>query len=90
MKWIIKISSKAENYFEKLNKELQNRLKEKIIDLSNYDNPILHKDVKSLTGQLKGFYRLRIGGYRVVFSLLSNEKIIAIVNIAPRGDVYKK
>ena len=45
--------------------------------------------MKPLTGQLKGFYRLRVGDFRVIFSILVDKKIIAVVNIVPRGDAYK-
>ncbi len=41
----------------------------------------LDKNIK----KLKGFYRLRVEDYRVIFSILTDEKIIAVVNIVPRG-----
>jgi len=52
------------------------------------ENPLENPQVKALTGELKGFYRLRIGNYRIIFSLLPKEKIIALVNIFPRGNAY--
>ena len=88
MSWTIKISSHAERYFKKLDKKLRQRLKKELLVLGDCENPMDHKDVKPLTGDLRGFYRLRIGGYRVIFGLVKEEKIIAVVNIVPRGDAY--
>jgi len=33
---------------------------------------------------------LKIGKFRIIFYLIEEEKIIAVVNIYPRGDIYKK
>ena len=44
-------------------------------------------DVKPLQGS-DGLYRLRVGGWRIVFSYLADD-VILIEKIAPRGDVYK-
>ncbi|MFQ5442554.1 MAG: type II toxin-antitoxin system RelE/ParE family toxin [Thermodesulfobacteriota bacterium] len=88
MIWAIKFSSKAEGYFTKLDRKLKKRIKKKLFELSEKEDPLTHGDVKPLTGQLRGFYRLRIGEYRIVFSLVEDKKIIAVVNLAPRGGVY--
>lgn len=88
MKWIVKLSSKVQKYFKRLDKDTKQRLKEELAILSELDNPLQHQAVIPLTGQLKGFYRLKIGGYRLIFSILKDQQIIAIVNIAPRGDAY--
>ncbi len=36
----------------------------------------------------KDTYRLRVGKYRILFVVV--KKVILIVKIGPRGDVYKK
>jgi mRNA-degrading endonuclease RelE of RelBE toxin-antitoxin system len=63
-------------------------VKKELSVLSEFDNPADHQDVKPLTGKLKGFYRLRVGKYPGIFSLLKETKTLAVVAIAPRGDVY--
>ncbi len=88
MKWIVKLSSKAQKYFTRLDKDTKQRVKEELVKLSKLDNPLQHQAVMPLTGQLKGFYRLKIGGYRVIFSILKDQQIIAVVNITPRGNAY--
>lgn len=44
-------------------------------------------DIKPLKGY-KGYYRLRVGGWRIIFTYKDNGDII-ILKIAPRGEVYK-
>ena len=88
MSWSIRISSDAENYFQKLDRKRRKRIKERLLKLSQQENPLENPQVKALTGELKGFYRLRIGNYRIIFTLLAKEEIIAVVNIFPRGNAY--
>jgi len=88
MSWSIKVSSIAEKYFKKLDKKRRRKIKEKLLALSRQQNPLENTQVKALTGELKGFYRLRIGDYRIIFALLEEEKVIAVVNIFPRGNAY--
>lgn len=88
MSWTIKVSSCAEKYYKKLYKKLRKRIKEDITSLSKYENPLEHPQVKSLTADLRGFHRLRVGEYRVIFSIIEKTKIIAVVNIFPRGKAY--
>jgi len=90
MPWTVKLSTKATNYFERLDKDLRKRIKDDLQEMAALDQPLSHPKAKPLTGALKGFNRLHIGGYRVVFSLLPAERIIAVVSIRPRGDIYKK
>ena len=44
-------------------------------------------DIKPLKGS-NGSYRLRVGGWRILFSYPEHD-IILIEKIGPRGDVYK-
>jgi mRNA interferase RelE/StbE len=87
--WTVKVSSKAEKYLVKLGKPTKERVKQALLALSVHEDPLLDPNVKPLLGPLKGFYRLRIGTRRVIFALIKEQHIIAVVNIAPRGDVYK-
>ena len=89
MKWKIKFSSQAEKYYLKLPKNIRRRVKEKTENLRNVEHPLFHPEVKPLIGKLEGFYRLKMGKFRIIFGILEKEKIIAVLNIYPRGKVYK-
>ena len=45
-------------------------------------------DVKKLKGYDE-YYRLRIGGFRVIFTKNDEELIILVIDIGTRGQVYK-
>ena len=89
MPWHVRISSTAEKYYTRLATQTKERIKNELAILAHLNNPLEHQSVKRLTGELKGFCRLRIGKYRIVFAILEETHTIAIVNIAPRGDAYK-
>jgi mRNA interferase RelE/StbE len=44
-------------------------------------------DVKALAGEWLGYFRLRVGDYRVIFSIAPDE--ITILRIRHRSDVYR-
>lgn len=49
-------------------------------------------DIKVLSGYSDGRMRLRVGKYRVIYRYdnIDNElKILYIIDIGPRGDIYK-
>ena len=49
-------------------------------------------DVKpeALTGDLAGFYKLRIGDHRVVYEILHSYQMIVIHLIGHRREIYRK
>ena len=50
----------------------------------NPDNPDL--DIDTLKGR-KGF-RLRVGQYRVIYTRQEDQRIIEVVKVRSRGDIY--
>ena len=44
-------------------------------------------DVKALTGEFSGLFRLRAGHYRVIFE--ESVEVITVHRVAHRGDVYR-
>lgn len=51
--------------------------------------PFTSLDIKKMKGTWEGFYRLRVGKIRVVFTLSSDTDDIEVYIIGARGDVYK-
>jgi mRNA interferase RelE/StbE len=43
-----------------------------------------------LTGDLAGFYKLRVGDYRVLYEILYDEQTIVIHKIGHRREVYRR
>ena len=57
----------------------------KIKELSN--NPNRMRNVKKLSDHPG--YRLRVGDWRVIYTVNEDELVIHVINIKTRGEVYK-
>jgi mRNA interferase RelE/StbE len=44
---------------------------------------------ETLTGDMVGFYKLRVGDYRVVYEILEDEQTLMIHKIGHRREVYR-
>ena len=86
MPWRIEVKPTAEKYYLKLDKKARQRIKKALQELEKEENPLFHHNVKPLTGQLQGDYRLRVGDWRLLFSADNAGKIIYIYAILPRGE----
>jgi mRNA interferase RelE/StbE len=51
--------------------------------------PFNELDIKSLKGDWKGFFRMRVGKIRVVFSINSEADELQVYDIDFRGNIYK-
>lgn len=38
----------------------------------------------------RGYYRLRVGDYRVIYTIDNGHYIVCVVDIGNRGDIYKR
>jgi mRNA interferase RelE/StbE len=45
-------------------------------------------DIKALQGEWKGFYRRRVGDFRIIYSVDSDIKIVSVESIVDRKDAY--
>jgi mRNA interferase RelE/StbE len=86
--WSVEFSKPALKTLERLEKNARVRILDYLEDLAETENPLRHKDVRSLEGKLKKFYRLRIGEYRVIFELDPENARIGVLAIVPRGRAY--
>jgi mRNA interferase RelE/StbE len=86
-----RFSKESLKVLEKLNIKTSNLVKRKIKNIGDWldnKNP-LYADIRKLKGEWKGFYRLKIGQIRVIFSIDDKNKILKVHEIGFRGDVYK-
>jgi mRNA interferase RelE/StbE len=77
---------RAERELAALPKEAQTRIDVRILALSQDPRP---PGVKKLQGE-EGFCRVRVGDYRVVYSVEDKDLLVLVVRIAPRGEVYRR
>ena len=81
----IEIKKSAAKEIEKLPKQVLKRIIEKIEALALDPRP---SGCKKLSGDEK--YRIRVGSYRILYSIEENLLIIYIVKVGHRKEVYEK
>jgi len=88
MSWRIEVKPSAEKQYLKLDRPSRQRIKKALHDLENAAQPLLHPRVRPLTGKLKGDYRVRIGGWRVLLTPDRQSRVLLVYALLPRGDAY--
>ena len=83
--YTIKIRSKALRQLEKLPRDMQERITNKLTYYSQTDNPLFFAE--RLTHFSLGQYRYRVGDYRIIFDLV--EQVILVIAIGHRSEIYK-
>ncbi|MGN0629705.1 MAG: type II toxin-antitoxin system RelE/ParE family toxin [Ruminococcus sp.] len=85
----VKTTSDFDKQFKKLDKSVQ-RIISKWINkhLDGCTDP--RATGKGLVANLKGYWRYRIGDYRLVVEIRDSELVIVAVSVAHRSEVYSK
>lgn len=78
----IEFSKEAYKFLQKQPARQQARIIEAVMKLPNSG------DIKPMQGH-DNLYRLRVGAYRVIYTIDGNRLIIRVLTIGNRGDVYK-
>ena len=87
MNYEIKFHNDALKYLQKQDKAARNRILDHLNILAeNPRHPEL--DIKKMQG-VNDRYRLRIGSFRIIYSIHDNELIVIIIKMGSRGDIYK-
>ena len=86
MEYQIQIKKSAIKELSKLPKPIATKVSKVIDQFKNNPYP---KGYKKLKGSDKD-YRVRIGNYRILYSIYDNLLIVEVIKIGHRKDVYKK
>jgi mRNA interferase RelE/StbE len=87
--WRIEVKPSAEKRFLKLDKSTKRRILQALQDLEAAEQPLWHPQVRALTGELHGDFRLRVGDWRVLFAPDVEQKMLYVYAIVPRGEAYR-
>jgi mRNA interferase RelE/StbE len=84
--YTVEVIPNARKQLLKLPTQDQTRIAEALIELRTAPRP---DGVKKLKGKQSGLYRIRVGSYRVIYSI--NDKIVyvSVIWIGQRGGAYK-
>lgn len=87
MKYKLVLTDDFEKQFKKLDRSIQTIIVKWIRKhLENCDDPRVSGKV--LSANLKGYWRYRIGDYRLLAEINDNKLIIVAISIAHRSEVY--
>jgi len=85
-KYNVEFSARASRQFLKLDAAAQKRLAPSIDALADDPRPT---GVTTLKGS-PGWYRLRVGVYRVVYAIEDDRLVVLVVKVGHRRDVYRE
>lgn len=85
--YAIEFLKTAFDELKRLDKPVQRLIKEKLAILS-FNEDSLKNNIKSLNGNYKGLFRLRVGKYRIIYQKQEEKLIIIIVRIGHRKEIY--
>lgn len=68
-----------------LDPEIRRRVRDKLTWLAQSADSIRHE---ALSGDLAGLFKRRVGSYRILYQLLTEEESIVVYRVAHRREVY--
>ena len=83
--WKIKIQRQPEKTLHRLPKPLLQRIRKAIWSLADNPRPA---NSRKLVG-FDNMYRIRVGNWRVVYTIKDDQLLILVIRIAPRGSAYR-
>ena len=83
MQYEILFDKPAQKFILKQPLEQRTRILEAISRLPN------EGDRKPMRGY-PGYFRLRVGDYRIIYTVENDKLIVRVINAGNRGDIYKK
>lgn len=81
------LSASALKFLRKADPPVRRRLKQALVKLQ--DSPRDQPNVKALRGDYSGYFRLRVGDYRIVFQVVDEELIVVVLLVAHRSQAYR-
>lgn len=83
--YTVEVIPDAKKQLAKLPTQDQVRIAEAILELRTAPRP---DGVKKLKGKQAGLYRIRVGSYRVIYSVADKTVYVSVVWIGQRGGAY--
>ena len=88
MRWVLHTSKRFDKDFKKLDRYTQRIIKGWITkNISGTENP--RALGKTLTGNLAGLWRYRIGDYRLIVEIQDDRFVILALSVRHRREVYR-
>ena len=83
----VEITKTCRKQIERSPRHIQNAVEKAITKIAA--NPCSQTGIKALTGEWDGFYRYRLGNYRIIYQVNNDIVTVILVAFGSRGDIYK-
>jgi len=83
----VHLSSKATKFLKNADKELYNRIINKLKKLSEDPFP---QDAKRVVGQKEKVFRVRLGGYRILYVVYLDKNVVLVADVDKRERIYRQ
>ena len=87
MKYQVRLSSRAQRDFGRLDKPTQRRVVRRLEELA--EDPFDPRISAPLTG-VGNLRKSRLGGWRIIYEVLDETRVVLVAMIERRGQVYKR
>jgi len=85
MEYRIEFRSSALKEILSLSKQEQDKLRSSIDNLAHEPRPTGCRKLKGFNG----LFRIRIGDLRIIYEVSDSAKVVKIIKVGNRGDIYK-
>lgn len=83
--WRVIVMKQPQKALRRMPKNLRERIREIIWTLAENPYP---SGYKKLVG-FKNNYRIRVGDWRIVYTIENDQLLVLVIRIAPRGEAYQ-
>ena len=88
MNWSVKVNDKIKKKLAKLDPQNRDRIVDFLVNtLPNLNNP--RQLGQALQGNLQGYWRYRVGDYRILCEIIDNQMVIYAIEVGHRREVYR-
>lgn len=89
-KYILRYAESVQKDLHALDRQVSRRILLKLEKYIESTDPLVQ--AKALAGKLQGFYRYRVGDYRIIFEIdeLGVVTVLVVLQIMHRKDIYRQ
>lgn len=85
--WKVEFSRRAEKQIAKIDAEARSRILKKLAVIAQSDDP--RTSAEPLTGGWTGYWRFRVGDYRVISEIEDELVTVFVIEVGHRREVYR-
>ncbi|NEQ99004.1 MAG: type II toxin-antitoxin system RelE/ParE family toxin [Cyanothece sp. SIO2G6] len=83
----VKIDRRVKKDLKGVSSDDVEKIKQSIISLAQNPRP---DGCKKLKGKSKGYFRVRVGDYRIIYTVDDGVLLVVVIAVGHRKEVYKK